>query len=438
MATSTLPWLRPADPTPTLPGPFWKNIRRMRTDPIGMFSEARDMGADVVRLRAGPINAYALYSPDAVQRVLVAGAETTAKGTRGSRLLRRVLGEGLLTSEGDAWKARRRRSQPHFRRDAFADLPAVVERHTIAQTDGWNGTTEVSAVTGRRARGVGCEVLVGAPLDDRDAHEVGEALERILAGFLWMITFPIEGVDRWPLPASRRHRAAVDALGGVVDRLVARERARPGGPAGGLLRDWIAATDRGEMSAPDLRSEVVTMLLAGHETTAHAMAWTLGLLAQHPEIQESIRRDLANGDLASLDRAVAESLRLYPPAWIVARTCHDAMDLGSVTVPAGAFLFMPIAAWHRNPRLWVDADAFVPDRWIALDPSAKAVYMPFGAGQRKCIGEHFARTEARVALGAMLRRYRFAPVAGRPMRAEASVTLRPAAGIWLEITPSGV
>ncbi len=424
----------PADPGTALArrGPVarvggwpWTHLLRMRNDPLRLMSDGASLGADVVGLSFGFIPAFVLYTPDAIHRAMSPG-EGVWKGTRGSKLLRRILGPGLLTTEGLAWKQRRQLAQPRFRREALAAMPGTVARHADRLVASWSGHDEVDAMEGfsALALAVVCDVLFGVDPGD-DAETIHHALTDVLAGFLWIMTFPIEGVEKWPLPASRRHRAAVKALGEVVDRLVARRR-EAGPLEGDLLADWILAADRAEITADDLRAEVVTMLLAGHETTANAMAFTLSLLATHPEEQAKVVAGLDAGDTGPLDRAFNEGLRLYPPAWVLARAVRDPLDLGPVTVQPGTFLFVPVAAMQRDPRWWKDPDAFLPDRHLSLGPEQKAALIPFGIGPRKCIGEHFARAEARITLATVLRAFRVS--ADRVPEAQATVTLRPLGG----------
>jgi cytochrome P450 len=404
----------------------------MRSDPLGLMAEGARLGADVVGLSFGTIPAFVLFSPEVVHRAFVPG-DTVWKGTRGSKLLRRILGPGLLTTEALVWRDRRRRAQARFRHEALAGMPAAVQRHSDRLVADWQGGAEVDAMASlsRLALSVVCEVLFGIDPGE-DAERVHTALTEVLEGFLWMMTFPIEGVDRWPLPASRRHRAAVRELHAVVERLVARRRAS--GPLeGDLLADWIRAADAGELSAEDLRAEVVTMLLAGHETTANAMSFTLALLATHPEEQAKVAAGLAENDLAPLERAFNEGLRLYPPAWVLARAVSDDLDLGPTVVHAGAFLFVPIAAIHRDSRWWTDPDTFHPDRHLALSAGARAAFLPFGVGPRRCIGEHFARTEARIALATVLRT--FEVTADAVPAANPTVTLRPRGPVRLQLRP---
>lgn len=409
-----------APPPVQVPGWPWTHALRMRRDPLGLMAEGATLGADVVGLKFGFTPAWVLYHPEVVHAAMVPGDQVW-KGSRGSRLLRRVLGPGLLTSEGMVWRDRRRRAQPRFRQEALRALPAVVGRHTARMVAGWSGEVDVYPALSELALAVVCELLFAVDPGE-DAATVHAALSEVLSGFLRIMTFPVDGIDRWPLPSSRRHRAAVAALDEVVARLVARRREAP--LDGDLLADWIRAADAGELSREDLHAEVVTMLLAGHETTANAMSFTLALLGAHPEEQARVVAGLDAGDPGPLDRAFAEALRLYPPAWVLARAVSAPMALGGAEVAAGSFLFVPIAAIHRDPRWWPAPDDFAPDRHLAPSPAQRAAFLPFGVGPRRCIGEHFARAEARIVLAEILRRFELrCDAVPAP---EASVTLRPA------------
>lgn len=449
LRTDVPPALVPPGPTPLpsasagpslakVPGWPWTHLLRMRGDPLALMAEGAALGADVVQLSFGFTPAFVLYDPAVAQRALVPG-DAVWKGSRGGRLLRRILGPGLLTSEGLVWRDRRRRAQARFRHEALQVLPGVVARQAATMVEEWRHAAVVDAMPAcsRLALAVVCEALFGVDPGE-DAAAIHAALDEVLAGFLWIMTFPIEGVDQWPLPAARRHREAVRELDAIVGRLIARRRAA--GPLeGDLLADWILAADAGELTVEDLHAEVVTMLLAGHETTANTMAFTLALLATHPGEQEEVAAALfgeAGEDVAPLERAIQEGLRLYPPAWAIARATTEPVELGGgaaggPVAPVGSYLFVPIAAIHRDPRWWSDPDDFRPDRH--LTPAARGTFVPFGVGPRRCIGEHFARTEARIVLAAVLRA--FVVEADALPGTFPSVTLRPDGPVRLRLRP---
>jgi cytochrome P450 len=415
---------------PVLPGSSLGTMWAFRQDPLPMFRRCQALG-DVVRLPFMGLDMYAVMSPDAAQKLLSGSPSTVFKGTRGARLLRRTLGPGLLTTDGAVWVARRKAAQPHFRKEAMGTWVAAVRKHAEALVEDWlktPGPVDVVGTANRTALRIVCEAMLGTELGEDD-EIVARSLDTVLSGFLWMTTFPLEGVDRWPLPSSIRHRRAVAALNGVVDRIVARRRASPA--VDDVLGAWIEARDRGELDDDDLRAEVLTLLLAGHETTANAIAWTLALLARDPVACASVTDDVIHGHTTLADAAISEGMRLYPPAWVVARAVSEDFDLGTAILPAGAYAFVPIATLHRDPRFWPDPDAFRLDRWTR--PPAKGTYLPFGGGPRRCIGEHFARLEAREIIAAVLRRATIEADGPLP-EPEPTVTLRPRGGLRLRVT----
>ncbi|MCB9665353.1 MAG: cytochrome P450 [Alphaproteobacteria bacterium] len=414
---------------PVLPGGTLSTMRRFRREPVAMFERARALGPVVqLPIRQHPV--FVLTAPEPAHHLLHAPLEQIDKLTRGGRLLLRTLGPSLLTTEADPWRQRRRTAQPHFRRGAMDTWTGVVRREAERLVDRWlaaDGPVDVVATTNQAALRIVAEAMLGSRLGTDD-EVVGRDLDTVLELFIRFTTFPIDGIDRWPLPQARRYRAAIASLRRIADRLVLQRR--QGDARDDVLGTWIAARDAGELDDDDLRAEVLTLLLAGHETTANAVAWTLGLLAQDPDALDAVTHAARAGDTALVDAAVAEGLRLYPPAWVVSRTTHAPLDLGATTLPAGAYAFVGIAAIHRHPDLWEEPDAFRLDRWTQQPP--KDAWLPFGGGPRRCIGEHFARLEAREILAATLRRARVEPVGPLPPP-QASVTLRPKGGMWVRV-----
>lgn len=416
---------------PTLSGNPLGTLWSFQRAPLPMFERARELGG-VVRLPMLFRDVFVVTDPDASQKLLSGSPEVVWKGTRGARLLGRTLGPGLLTTNGAVWVARRKAAQPHFRKEAMSTWTAVVRKHSDELAADWAASTapvDVIGTANRTALRIVCESMLGVDLGD-DSEIVAAGLDTVLQGFLWMTTFPFEHVDQWPLPASIRHRKAIADLNGVVDRIVARRREKPA--IDDVLGAWISQRDRNELDDDDLRAEVLTLLLAGHETTANAVAWTLGLLSHHPEALTAVVADVDAGRTELVDAAISEGMRLYPPAWIVARAVTTDFDLGPATLPAGAYAFVPIATIHRDPAHWPDPGAFLLGRWT--QSPAKGTYLPFGGGPRRCIGEHFARLEAREVLAAVLKKCTIEADGPLPA-AEPSVTLRPKGGLRLRVKP---
>jgi cytochrome P450 len=423
-------------------------VRGRLPEPLQLCVQAARRGEAVTTVTFGPRKVWLLFDPDAVRTVLVEHPERIGRGTRGARVLKRTLGASTLTSEGDDWKWRRRLVQPSFKQTELAGADVVIRevaedvaRRMAAAT----GPYDVFHETSDLALTVVCRVLFDDDLG-ADRAVVHDRLTTILAEYLPLTTSPWPMPDRLPTPRAIRYRRARRDLSAVLDRLVARRRARA--PVDDLLGHLLSARrpEGCPLHAQDLDAEGVTMLLAGHETTASAMAWALGLLSRHPGVRRRLQEELATvlGDrpitaadlpaLPWLDAVVKETLRLYPPAWILSRSALVDLDVAGHHVPAGGFVFVPIHALHRHPTYWDDPEGFDPQRWLdgRGEAARKAgMYLPFGAGQRRCVGEHLANLEARIALATILRRVSPALLAGQELVPEASVTLRPKGGLWM-------
>ncbi|MEQ1566652.1 MAG: cytochrome P450 [Myxococcota bacterium] len=440
---------------PLMAGEGWfGHVGPFRDDPLGLVTRALRAGDDLVRMRIAVAQAFVVFGPDLVRQVLVEHPERFGRQSRGAKLLRRTLGTSTLTAEGDEWRWRRRLVQPSFKRSALDLLDRPIVAAAAALGDMLAARTEpvdVSELTSALALSIACTALFGGDLAE-DGEVVHRALDEVLREFLQFTLSPIPNIDQLPLPTARRFRSARADLTGVVERIVARRRAREE-PVGDLLDALLAGTrpDGTPLTAADLDAEGVTMLLAGHETTANAMAFALGLLGRTPAVRRRLRAELDEvlGDrdptaadlerLPFLDAVVKETLRLYPPAWILSRSTAEAVSIGGYDLPRGAFLFVPIYAVHRHPRYWDDPEGFDPDRW--LDGRGEAArkagaYLPFGLGQRRCVGEHLGTLEARLVLATLARRVHLSLEPGQGLDLELSVTLRPRGGLWMTPRPA--
>lgn len=441
---------------PTLPS--WHplgHLLRFRSDALGLFMAGMARG-DVVRIRAGTRTIIAAYHPDHVHHVLVHRAANYEKKTRGYVVLRELLGQGLLTSEGEVWRRQRRIAQPAFQQQRLAGFAPTMVRAAEDLADRWEEvakrgeTFDMAEVMGRLALRIAGETLFSMDISG-ESDAVGRALSEVLGGFIRGVTNPLSKL----FPLTRyRHKRAMRTLDQVVRGIVARRRAEGGG-GDDLLGLFMSARDpeTGEaMSDERLRDEVLTMLLAGHETTANALAWTFYRLSQHPLVDARLGEELEavlgggplqlqrQADLTWTDLVLRESLRLHPPAWVESRKAVEADELGGYRVPAGGFVFLSQYAIHRNPRLWSDPERFDPERFLPErqvcpdgSPRPKLAWFPFGAGQRKCIGENFAMMEAKILVALLARRYRFALAPGAVVAGDPSVTLRPRGGLPMRI-----
>jgi cytochrome P450 len=444
----------------TAPGPrglpLLGHVVPFRRDVLGLLTGSRERFGDVVRFRLGPMVLHLAAHPDAVRHVLQERMEIYDKETRSSAKIRGLTGLGLLTVSGDLWRRQRRLIQPGFRPTA---VTGFLERMTAAAAEmleRW----EVSAREGRPldlasemmrlTYTIAGRTLFGTDVSG-DAAVVEDAMA-VLLGHTWRRLERIVDPPGWlPTPGNRRFRKALAAIDGVVYRILAERRARgeeawPDDLLTVLLRQRDEETGRG-MTDGQLRDEAVTLLLAGHETTANALAWTFHLLSRHPETLERLRAEAVEtlgdrapgpGDLQALpftEQVLRESMRLYPPIWALERRAVAEDELGGYRIPRGSTVILSPWVTHRHPAFWEDPERFDPGRFSEEGSAGRPplAYIPFGAGPRFCVGGHFAMVEMLVVTAMVARRWRLRPVEGWPVVPEPGITLRPAGGVWVRL-----
>jgi len=382
---------------------------------------------------------WVVHQPEDVRRVLVTNHRNYTKGV-GIDRVRLLLGNGIMTSEGEFWRRQRRMMQPAFHRrvvERFADL---MRRRNAVLLDRWN----VAAETGEPVNLTQCmsELALEVVLEAIFGEDLG-LLVRDLSDNPFML------VSR---DSRRDPRFAYEfrQLGRIVRQIV-RRRLADGRREFDFTQMLIESTDpdtRQGMSEAELVDEVLTLVVAGHETTASALNWTWRLLAQHPEAERRLHREQdAVGDLgpessyASLERmpwsvaVLQESMRLYPPGWLLTRRAIGPDRLGGFVVPPGTDVFLPLYLIHRHPAHWADPERFDPVRFEAGRSAErhKFAYIPFSAGPRHCIGENFSMFEMLLHLNGAARRFRLQPVEPGPVAIEARVNLRPARDIFMRV-----
>jgi cytochrome P450 len=419
----------------------------MRRDPLAYLTKlAREYG-DVVRFRLGPVELHLLNRPDWIRDLLVTHAAAFRKG-RGLERAKRLLGEGLLTSEDPVHLRQRRMMQPAFHQERIAGYGAVMVEHAERLSSRWQDgeTRDVSLEMTRLTL-----AIVGRTLFDSDveseADEIGEALTTSVRLFGRTLTLPFfEIFDRLPLPSNRRFRRAKARIDATIARMIAERRRAPAGRTD-LMSLLLAASDPegdgGRMTDAQVRDEAVTLFLAGHETTANALTWTWYLLSQNPEAEGRLHaevdrvapgRALGAADLPKLpytEMVLAESMRLYPPAWIIGRRALANYEIGGFVVPKRSIVVACQWVTHRDPRYFPDPELFDPERFRpeAKAARAKFSYFPFGGGPRVCIGEGFAWMEGVLLLATLARRWRLRLEPGQVVEPAPSITLRPKHGL---------
>lgn len=395
-------------------------------------------------MKLGPFPYYFLSDPADVRHVLVSNHKNYVK-SRSYEGLMLALGKGLVTSEGTLWKRQRRLAQPAFHPRAMPDFTRIMARCTREMLDSWRPGEELDihgAMMRLTFRVVGF-ALLSKDLD-KDAHQFSKALSSTLH-YVGEYTERLIPFPKWmPTPGMRKLNSDLKVLDDVILRVI-EERRRTQEKHDDLLALFMDATDEeGRMSDTQLRDEVITMVSAGHETTAAALAWTFMFLGQHPRIAEQVHQEaLAAGDgevidLEALDlttRVIKESMRLRPPVWLVERRAIFDDELDGALIPAGATVGTSAHVLHRDPAYWPNPEGFDPDRFL---PEAEASrprysYLPFGAGPRVCIGSAFAMNEAKLIVGMVMREWRPELVSGQPLLPDYGMTLRPAKPIQMRL-----
>lgn len=427
---------------------------RMARDPLSMFIEVVHTCGDIARLRFGPHRAWCISNPEHIEHVLVTAYDRYRKDTRGYQKLRLTIGQGLVTSEGDFWLKQRRISQPAFARKAIQGFAHTMVDCTSRAADRWSpfavggGTIDMAREMYRLTLQIAGLTLFNLDLTE-EASRIGEALDVVLKRFMFLFTAPLPWPEYVPTPATFKFWRAVKTIRSTVDDIIAQRRAA-GEQHDDLLGLLMAAVDEetGEgMSDLQLRDEALTMLLAGHETTANALSWTLHLLGEHPDVAERVGAEVdavlggrlpTYGDLKALQyttQVFKEAIRLYPPVWILGRRNVTEDEIGGFTIQPGDYVFFSQWAMHRHPDHWVDPDRFDPDRFAPDQPAPnRFVYFPFSRGRRQCIGDRFAEMEGGLLLAVMASRYRFESAPGHKVVPEPTVTLRPKRGLPMKLT----
>ncbi len=442
----------PPGPKSLIPG---RQLFAFRRDPIAfLMNTVRDFG-DIAHFSAGSQHYFVVNHPDYIKDILVTHHAYFKKG-RGLERAKRMLGNGLLTSEGEFHHRQRRLAQPAFHRDRIARYGAMmVEYADQLQRERWSDGQTLDIAKEMMHLTL---AIVGKTLFDTETEAEAEHVRQAVSGSMgsftrFMLPFA-EFLDRLPLPAKRRFERSRNHLDSIIYRII-DERRRGGENRGDLLSMLLAAQDDegdgGQMTDLQLRDEAITIFLAGHETTANALTWTWYLLSEHPEIESKLHDELDTvllGRLPTFDdfprlryteMVMTEAMRLYPPAWIMGRRALRDYEVGSYVVPAGAIVIMSPYVMHHDLRYFPDPFRFDPDRWT---PDARASrpqcsYFPFGGGPRRCIGEGFAWMEGIMVLATLAQKWCLRHDVSHPIALQPLITLRPKHGMRMVLSARG-
>jgi cytochrome P450 len=438
----------------TAPGPKLSFVQSLiyrpgGANPLDFFTKLARTYGDVTSYRMAGEQLFLINEPKLIRDVLVTHNRNFTK-SRGLERSKRLLGQGLLTSEGAFHLRQRRLMQPAFHRDRVAGYGDLMVGYADRMRRSWSdgATLDIAREMNRLTLSI-----VGRTLFDVDVEQqaaaVGEALTAVMESF-WMTMLPFgEVLERLPVPKLRRARMARGRLDAIIYRMIA-DRRSSGGDRGDLLSMLLAAQDEDDgagMTDGQVRDEAMTIFLAGHETTANALTWTWFLLSGAPDVEARLHAEVSNAlqgrlpataDLPSLpfvERVVTESMRLYPPAWIIGRRAIDEYRLNEYVVPPRSILVMSPYIIQRDPRFYPDPDRFDPDRWTPEFRAGlpKFAYFPFGGGPRQCIGESFAWMELILLVATIAQQCRLRLVPGHPVVPQPLITLRAKHGMRMTV-----
>ena len=437
------------------PGPrghwLWGNVTAFQADRLGFMREAARQYGGVVSLRFAYRTVWLVTEPEVIESVLVTQARQFRKHF-GLRINPIVLGNGLLTSEGDFWLRQRRLAQPAFQRPQITLYASMFTDHTARMLDRWKPgesrdvLPEMMALT----LGIASKTLFGADADSQ-ADRVRAALQVIQEEFVRRLMQPIQAPMWLPTAGNRRLKRATNDLDSIIYDFI-RQRRASREQRDDLLSRLLHARDEGDatsMTDKQLRDECLTIFLAGQETTALALSWSWYLLGQHPDVAARVYAEVdfalagrtpTMDDLPRLpetEHVLLEAMRLYPPAFVVGREALVDTRVAGYACPRGTTILMPESVVHRDPRFFESPDDFRPERW--RDNFEKRLphcaYFPFGAGPRICIGQLFAMVEMTMVMAMIAQRFQFTLQPGQAVTTGVQFTLRPNPGVPTILAP---
>jgi len=418
------------------------NVREMVRNPLQFFRNIASQYGDIVCYRPAPEPAYLLNHPDYIRHVLVDNNRNYSKDTRSNQIFGKVAGQGLITAEGDTWRKQRRMMQPAFHHTRIEKLDSLVVEVAHSMLDRWQDAfdsdqpVDIAREMAALTLTVTIRALFGVDLGD-EVRELGEIINR--------------AANYFEKPSHPLLVQSAQEFGEVVDRII-QQRKQNFVDGGDLLSSMILARDDQSGTGMDdeqLRNQVMSLTLAGYETTASALTWTWHLLSQNPQTVDRLRsevRETLNGrpprysDLENLPftgMVLDESLRLFPPAWILGRRAIGEDVIGGYTVPADTVMAICIYTLHRHPTFWDQPDKFDPERFSPENSKGrhKYAYIPFGGGPRQCIGNNFGLMEAALVMACVLQRFELHSIPGMDIHPQALFVLRPNRDVMMSLHP---
>lgn len=410
------------------------------TDPLGFVQRRFETYGDIYYVPNAQGGFYVMKHPEHVNAVLVTEASKMRKQHSAFELLSRVLGDGLLTTDGEVWRRQRRLLQPAFSRARLATYSTAMVDETLRVRDALadGQVVDVSRAMMELTLRVVCRTLFSHDVAS-DTDAVAAAMSSLQDG----VSTP-DLLPAWvPTPHRKKFRASVAAIDSIVYRMI--EDRRRGAPRDDLLQSLVTASDeQGALSEKEVRDQLVTLFLAGHETTSHALTWTWYLLSQNPGALQKLQAEVdalggrpptIDDPLPFAEMAIKESMRIFPPVYLLARSPAEDVTIGGYTIPKGTEIVLWVYMTHHDPRWFPEPERFIPERFTPENEAAlpKGAYVPFGAGPRVCIGKQFALIEARLLLATLAQRVRFDLVPGHRVAMRPRVTLNPKHGMRMTV-----
>ena len=429
-------WNTPVTAVGPQGGSMLRNIKNITSDPLTYLEATWAEFGDVVQFPIPKPATYLVTSPEGAKEVLVNQHNETSKRTLQYNNLSLVTGDGLLTADTQAWRPRRRMLQPAFHKEMVALSAHHIEAGLAKLDAQWTElTSEGPAIVDMDhammslALEITCGALFGIEVDD-DVDEITSATLTALHGVVARARNPISLPLVIPTPANLKMKRAIKRLDKAVDAILS-SRALNKLPDDAPIRDMLDVLLDPDLETPltkqQIRDEIATFIVAGHETVASALTWAWHLLVANPDELQKLKKDPTRAQMV-----FDESLRLYPPAWVITRRTLSDLTVDDVLIPANSLVIVSPWLVHRNPKAWENPTAFMPDRFKAGTPQLG--YIPSGAGARLCIGKEMARLEGSQILAHIATTWNIEAVHNSPVPIDASVTLRPVAGMPVRIS----
>ena len=424
----------------------------MSREPLSYLVKIAEEYPDMAYFRLGNQRTFLMSNPEYVHDVLVANDWNFVKG-RGLKRAKKILGNGLLTAEGNFHRRQRRLSQPAFHRQRIAAYAETMSEFAARSRDRWQEGEKRDIA--QDMMGLTLAIVAKTLFDadvDKEAKEIGQALGEVLEIFSTFSSPLTDVLDKLPLPKNLRAKKGKERLDETIYRIIAEHR-RTNEDRGDLLSMLLIAQDEeegsGAMSDDQLRDEVMTLFLAGHETTANALTWTWYLLSQNTEVEAKLHAEIdavLGGKLPTFEdvpnlkyteMVMTEAMRIYPPVWVMGRRSISGIKIGGYYIPPKSIILLSQYVIHHDKRFFPEPEKFTPERWASEQAKSlpKMAYFPFGGGPRLCIGEQFAWMEGILLIATIAQKWKLRLVPGHKVELQPLITLRPKHGMKMRVEP---